>query len=247
MICNRENKSFEKNMIPKIIHQIWENEKKLEVPVRLRILADTWRINNPQWKYHLWETEEINNLVKNEFPYFRSTYESLKYPIQRLDVIRYLILYTYGGVYTDLDTECFQPLDDLFKCREFCFGEEPEGNNIHLDLPHFVGNAFMASTQNHPGWLTILEEIQIALEKKYKVQLVLNTTGPLMISRIFDTLQRKYGAELLASEMVSPVTKREVYNYIRGYDCFTFEKKIEKAVCVHYYFGLWEKEFAFYK
>lgn len=234
-------------MIPKIIHQIWDNEKKLEAPVRLRILADTWRINNPQWRYHLWKADEMNNLVKTEFPDFWPTYKSLNYPIQRLDVIRYLILYTYGGVYTDLDTECFRPLEDLFNGRAFCFGEEPEGNNIHLDLARFVGNAFMASSPKHPGWWAVLEEIRISLKRNYKVQTVLNTTGPLMISRIFDSLQKKYGAELLPFERVAPVTKREVYNYIIGYDCATFEKKIEKATCAHYFFGLWEKEFAFYK
>lgn len=234
-------------MIPKIIHQIWENEEKAEAPVRLRILTETWKIKNPQWKYHLWTGAEMNKLVETEFPGFWPIYRSLEYPIQRLDVIRYLILYTYGGVYADLDTECFRPLDELFEHRAFCFGEEPEGNNIHLDLMRFVGNALMASSEKHPGWLAVLEEVRLSLKRKYKIQTVLNTTGPLMISRIFDSLEEKYGAELLPFPSVAPVTKREVYNYIIGYGCSAFEKKIEKAVCVHYFFGLWEKAFAFYK
>lgn len=233
--------------IPKIIHQVWEGRTELSMPIRLQLLASTWQEQNPGWEYHLWNGDEMDDLVATHFPTYMAMYKSFPYNVQRWDTVRYMILYVHGGVYTDLDTECFQPIDELFANQYFCFGEEPEGNNIYLDIKQFVGNAFMASFPQNQGWIFILDEIQSALQRNYRVQVVLNTTGPLMISRIFYELQLKYKATLLSNQFVAPVSKREVYNYISGYNCTTFEEILSKAICVHYFFGSWENEFSFYK
>ena len=44
--------------IPKIIHQVWEGRTEPCMPTRLQILARTWREQNPDWEYHLWNGEE---------------------------------------------------------------------------------------------------------------------------------------------------------------------------------------------
>ena len=94
--------------IPKIIHQVWEGRTEPCMPTRLQILARTWREQNPDWEYHLWNGEEMDELVEKHFPEYLSMYRSFPYNVQRWDTIRYMILYVYGGVYTDLDTECFK-------------------------------------------------------------------------------------------------------------------------------------------
>ena len=40
------------------------------------------------------------------YPELIPVYESFPYAVQRWDAIRYLILYTFGGLYVDLDYEC---------------------------------------------------------------------------------------------------------------------------------------------
>lgn len=72
-------------------------------------LARTWQEQNPDWEYHLWNGEEMDELVARHFPEYLSMYRSFPYNVQRWDTIRYMILYVYGGLYTDLDTECFRP------------------------------------------------------------------------------------------------------------------------------------------
>ena len=54
--------------IPKIIHQVWEGRTEPCMPTRLQILARTWREQNPDWEYHLWNGEEMDELVKKHFP-----------------------------------------------------------------------------------------------------------------------------------------------------------------------------------
>ena len=86
--------------IEKVIHQIWDGDN---VPFQLRILSCTWKRFNPNWEYHLWNKKEMVELVDSYFPEWANLYHSLPFNIQRLDMIRYLILYCHGGVYVDLD------------------------------------------------------------------------------------------------------------------------------------------------
>ena len=101
--------------IPKIIHQVWEGRTEPSMPARLQILARTWQEKNPNWEYHLWNGEEMDKLVETHFPEYLSIYKSFPYSVQRWDTIRYMILYLYGGVYADLDSECFRPIDELLE------------------------------------------------------------------------------------------------------------------------------------
>ena len=44
-----------------------------------------------------------------------------------VDAIRPFILETFGGVYIDLDVECFQPIDAFLQGHELVFQEEDLG------------------------------------------------------------------------------------------------------------------------
>lgn len=141
--------------IPKIIHQVWEGRTEPEMPIRLKILARTWKEKNSDWEYHLWNGEEMDELVETHFPEYLDMYKNFPYNVQRWDTIRYMILYIYGGVYTDLDTECFKPIESLLNNKDLCFGEEPPEHNVYNCGNRLIGNAFMASIQNNKGWLYI--------------------------------------------------------------------------------------------
>ncbi len=38
-------------------------------------------------------------LIRDKFPWFLKTYQAYRYNIQRADVLRYFVLYEYGGIY----------------------------------------------------------------------------------------------------------------------------------------------------
>lgn len=76
-------------MLPRIIHQVWEGRTEPSMPVRLKILAETWKEHNPRWEYHLWNGDEMDNLVKTYFPEYKSVYKSFSHNVQRWDTIRY--------------------------------------------------------------------------------------------------------------------------------------------------------------
>lgn len=227
--------------IPKIIHQVWEGRTEPSMPARLQILARTWQEQNPDWEYHLWNGEEMDNLVETHFPEYLSIYKSFPYSVQRWDTIRYMILYLYGGVYADLDSECFRPIDELLEGKNMCFGEEPPSNNIYPEIDLLTGNAFMASEPKHEGWLKVLEEIQEAMKQEYPQdgRAIIYTTGPLMLSKLFPKLQKLGNVQYISYMDVTPVAIRDMCQYIHFGERNVFNEKIKNAYCAHYYFGYW--------
>ncbi|MCD8178554.1 MAG: hypothetical protein LUE98_14480 [Tannerellaceae bacterium] len=232
-----------KNKIPRIIHQVWEGRTEPKIPIRLKILAESWKNQNPSWEYHLWNGDEMEDLVKTQFPDLLKRYKNFRYNVQRWDMIRYMILYHIGGVYADLDTECYKPIDDLLENKKFCFGEEPPEHNIYtnIGIKKFWGNAFMASSKQNEGWSFVISEIENAVIKRPRYNVVLDTTGPLRISKISKTLRKKYDAELLPYKQVTPITKNDLIQYAYGVNVQNFTKKIENAYCAHYFLVLGKK------
>lgn len=230
--------------IPKIIHQVWEGRTEPCMPTRLQLLARTWREQNPEWEYHLWNGEEMDELVSTHFPEYISMYKSFPYNVQRWDTIRYMILYVYGGIYTDLDTECFRPIDSLLENVTMGFGEEPP---INTTKPTRMGNAFLVSEKECSGWLTILRDILLnTAEKDSPVETVMQSTGPNMIARLYDRLKEESGACCFSYQQATPVTKNDMYQYIFHGERDLFHQKIENAYCAHYFFGSWDACLSFY-
>ena len=229
--------------IPKIIHQVWEGRTEPCMPTRLQILARTWREQNPDWEYHLWNGEEMDELVEKHFPEYLSLYRSFPYNVQRWDTIRYMILYVYGGVYTDLDTECFKPINPLVEEITMGIGEEPPVKENFT----FMGNAFMVSEKACSGWLTILEDIQLnTSEKESSMMTIMDSTGPFMVDRLFERLRNENKACCISYRLAAPVTKYDMRDYIFQGKRDLFQHKIKDAYCAHYFFGSWDTHLAFY-
>lgn len=232
--------------IPAIIHQVWDHPAGMEMPLKLQILSHTWKEKHPQWEYHLWNVEEMRELVRVYYPDFWETYQNFPLDIQRWDAIRYMILHQYGGVYVDLDTECLKPIDSLFDDKDMYIGEEPSEISAFPWLEHMLGNAFMASVPKCVGWLKILREIKEAIKRDYKDNVVLNTTGTQMISRIFYSLLED-NAVTISFRKVAPVQKFDVFKFVRLQQKQALSGKIRDAYCIHYFLGSWDKDLSIYK
>ena len=66
---------------------------------------------NPNIPVHLWNEEELDNLVMSSYKHLWTIWNSFPMPFYKIDFGRYLILKKYGGIYIDLDMECLKPID----------------------------------------------------------------------------------------------------------------------------------------
>jgi len=227
-------------MIPRIIHQIYENPAG--PPDMFLSLSSTWKEHHPDWEYRFWDRSSIDSFLTLHFPEHVTKYRLFTYDIQRWDAIRYLILYKMGGLYVDMDFECFKPIDSLLNGYSCCVGLEPSEHARWFKLPFIVGNAFMATVPNHPYFEMITRDVfmnpTISLIES-KNLFVISTTGPLMTTRIYDACPQKHEIKLLSPELVAPLSNKEVEMFIEGRETPEMEEKIEKAFAVHYFWGSW--------
>lgn len=131
-------------MIPPIIHQIWLGPKSRDKFERMR---QTWLRNHPGWLYKLWTEEDLKKLTLINQEYF----DRARCYGEKSDILRYELLYLFGGLYVDLDTESVRPIDILLHSYKFFVSLS--------DVEGIVGNPIIGSVAGHP----ILRETILAI------------------------------------------------------------------------------------
>ena len=168
-------------MIPRIIHQTWKTK---DIPKQAIPWVESWKRFHPKWEYRLWTDEDNLRLCCDSFPELLDVYNSYSFDIQRVDVIRYMILYKYGGFYSDIDTECFKSFEDVI-------------NNDCLIFKwlHIVTNYLLASSSGFEFFKFVLGNLikpTIHFTGFNKRAFVLSTTGPVFLYNCYKEYFKEY-------------------------------------------------------
>jgi inositol phosphorylceramide mannosyltransferase catalytic subunit len=189
-----------KYMTEKIPRRIIQTDKSADLPLLARAAVSSLRLLNPDFEYLFFDDSQVEQFIDNEFPQYRSVFDSFAARIQRYDFFRYLVLYRFGGFYFDTDVLLASGLEDLleFGCV-FTFE--------HLSLNRFlceeygmdweVGNYAFGATAGHPFLGAIIENcVRAQRQPKWSAPMlrsipsifrreyaVLATTGPGLVSR----------------------------------------------------------------
>ena len=169
---------------PTHIFQTWKS--KTDIPANMDYWSSTWKHHNPQYTYTLWDDADNLAFVKKEFPWFLPTYEGYDVEIKRADAIRYMFLYTYGGIYADMDFECLKPFDELlekFKSYDIILGSmESDWNSWNIS--NSIPNAIMISKPGCEFWIRLLE---LLVKKSKGAHRVEAATGPIVLKECYDS------------------------------------------------------------
>lgn len=103
-------------MIPKIIWQTHEWELG-DLPDAFKESMNSWRDMNAEWDYRYISARERLEHIRDY-----GGEELLKYykecnKLTQADLWRYLILYKFGGVYSDMDFRCISPIDQMIESK----------------------------------------------------------------------------------------------------------------------------------
>ena len=230
--------------IPKIIHQTW---KTSEVPEEWRRCVQSWRDMHPDWDVRLWTDEDNRNFVATEYPEILEVYDAYSYGIQRADAIRYLLLHHFGGVYVDLDLECIQPFDELLVDKQFFIGKEPQDHADYMEEQVMVCNACMGSVAGHP----FLEALIQGMQQQPKILThddVLSSTGPIMVSRVYEQYTGE-AISLLEDSAFYPLNSKDerlglMLHEQQGHEDVRAELIAQGSYAVHYWDNSWGRNLA---
>ena len=163
-------------MIPTIIHQLWIGTK----PPPTKFM-DTWKNKNPDFEYIRWNEEEISKRnLKLECSEKINEMEEIN---GKADIIRWEILYEYGGVFLDADSICIEKIDDiLMNCKCFAGWE-------HEQLrPGLIATGTMGFPPKHPLVKEAIEWIKnncVSVQKTGKRAWI--TVGPGLLTNMYNT------------------------------------------------------------
>jgi inositol phosphorylceramide mannosyltransferase catalytic subunit len=185
--------------IPK---RIIQTGKSADHSLRMRAMVSNLKLLNPDFEYVFFDNQQVETFIDQEFPQYRSVFDSFQFRIQRYDFFRYLAVYRHGGFYFDLDVMLASGLSPLLECGcVFPF----EG----LTLSRFMrdqhkmdwelGNYAFGAAAGHPFLEAVIENCVRAQKDPDWVKpmlrgfpllfraesLILNTTGPGLLSRTF--------------------------------------------------------------
>lgn len=170
--------------IPKIIHQIWLGSP---LPEEFKILQESW-INyhlDRGWSYKLWTDEDVANLEL----YNQEFYDATDNYGVKSDILRWELLYHFGGVYIDTDYECLKSLDELHYTYDFYTALQPL-DTLFVQL----GAALVGSRPGHP----ILEHCIETIRQDWHHKGAPKKTGPVHFSKSFYAVAGKNGSKDIA-------------------------------------------------
>lgn len=174
--------------IPKIIHQTAPEDRKAWPKIWSRYQV-TWQTRHPDFEYVLWTDEDLDRFMRHKYPDFYPMYRSYDVHIKRVDVARYFILYHYGGIYADMDTECVRRFYEHLPPGKVSVAESSWPGERYQ-------NALMASPKGHPLWLGVFRDLRAnaatCVSNGGGNSAVVECTGPGCIQRAVDRCPRHW-------------------------------------------------------
>jgi mannosyltransferase OCH1-like enzyme len=222
--------------IPRIVHQIWLGGP---VPEKYTSWMQTWA-SMRGWEYKLWTDADIAEFSM----YNRDIYDQSTNLGEKSDIARLEILNRFGGLYVDVDFECFKPeiFDELHQSFDFYMCFEPlEHGFINYFNMFKVCNALIASRANHP----LMQDLVTNLRANYHAYDphcgTIEKTGPSYLTRIICRHEQRklsdYRNIYLPSTFFFLFSDPE----IKFYACHPEHEArlLPESAAIHYWSGSW--------
>lgn len=157
--------------IPKILHIVWVGPHRPPTE-----MIESWaRKHTNGWFFTLWQQHQSDwvNQEQIDVRAARDEWNGVA------DVMRYEILYRYGGFVVDADSECLQPLDSPGAdfLEQTCALAAYENEAVR---PGIIGCGFLAGPKGSPFFAECIHEAAAQDPR----ELAWKTVGPLLMGRV---------------------------------------------------------------
>ena len=157
------------NKIPKKIHLIWLGGEK---PKKFNFLLERIKEKNKNYDVIEWNDNNINFELINQ-----RLFDETENLGSKSDILRFELLYKYGGIYMDYDFLQIKSFDELL---EYDFFAGTDKNN-----PNEVWNSIVGSTPKNKICEKFLNDIlNNEPIKRHEINRVMNETGPYYLTKL---------------------------------------------------------------
>jgi mannosyltransferase OCH1-like enzyme len=181
-------------IIPKIIHQIWIGPNKIP-----KVWMDTITCfcNKYNYQYILWDDNVVNNFKLTNKKY----YDIEKTFNGKSDILRYEILYNYGGIYIDAD--CIILKEDMFEnlINNFINSNYSIAFGYEKDNELITGSVIISTINS--------SFIKLCIDKVKKRNFnkpAWKSVGPRLITKIYNNINDKSNICIYPSVVLYPIS-----------------------------------------
>jgi len=161
------NLKNEKNTIPKIMHFIWIGKNK--IPELYIQYIESWIIKHHDYIFCFWNDNNIPKLINQKY------YDETDILAMKADILRYELLYFFGGIYIDCDFLCIKNIDEIINNYEGFSGWESE---------EYIAIGLMGFTKYNNFLYNIIRDISYNIITN-KNENVPTKTGPIFFTKMW--------------------------------------------------------------
>jgi len=162
------------SMLPKIIHNIWlQGYENLSTTIKIQ--HNDIKQLNPEWEFIIWDNNTIEKLLK-KYPSVYKKYKNVASYSNNInntksDIARYIIMKEYGGLYCDIEYNCNNSFNILFKDYKKYLDKNTiyvtNGETTILDYvnpfqQNKYSSCFMAMNKEHPIWESVINKMLLS-------------------------------------------------------------------------------------
>jgi len=171
--------------IPKVLHQMFSSHI---VPKHYSQWCESWNVHHPGWLHVFWTDDDIRAFLVREHPNAVLLYDSYPHAINRADMARAYILWTYGGAYADMDIEAISSVEPAVADKGLCLVDSP------FHKYETVQNSLMMSRPRHPFWPMVFQLLWEHQPRWWQLDVdVLAVTGPTLLSQALRQFTEQQG------------------------------------------------------
>ncbi|XP_060557197.1 uncharacterized protein LOC132717680 [Ruditapes philippinarum] len=165
--------------IPHILHQSYKNQY---VPFAYASNIKSFLDYNYEWKYHFWSEETARHLISRRHPSLLGTYDEYSRHTTQSEILRYVVLYEFGGVFADIGIKCLRPLERItFKYACILTTVPFEIFSIDYKMPYALYHDLIFCRAKHPFLKQIIDNLPFYQPMIGKF----SGTGPLFLTAQF--------------------------------------------------------------
>lgn len=221
-------------MIPKIVHQIWLGSKPKQ---DITTCVESVQKNFAEYSYKFWNEE---SLLKADLDLYtindldiRQILNSALPIVGKVDLLRFVVLAKYGGIYVDADFEFFKPLPLKFLDCDVLLSAEPFG----------ICTGLLGLKSNSEVSKGMINQISAEIStKKIDQTNIVQTIGPAAFQRVLQELSiyENYNTKILPPHMLGLIPHQSTFimkKFIRNNH---FENGFpSELIAIHHYNAGW--------